>query len=113
MQREAKKLLFDIQDAAGFILDVTHDMDLDAYRADRLVRDAVERNFITIGEAISRLDRIDPPTARAIANHPQVIGFRNRVVHGYDVIDHAVVWGVIQGDLASLKRQVDDLLSLG
>ncbi len=113
MRRESKKLLFDIQDAAGFILDATKDMDLDAYRADRLVRDAVERNFITIGEAITRPNRIDAATAQAIADHPQIIGFRNRVVHGYDVIDHSIVWGIIVGDLRSLKRQVDALLAVG
>lgn len=91
MRREIKKLLFDIQDAAGFILDVTHRMTLDDYRSDRMTRDAVERNFITIGEAMTRLGRMSPATAQAIADHPHIIGFRNRVVHGYDVIDHAVV----------------------
>ncbi|MHB8867549.1 MAG: hypothetical protein ACYC8U_01840 [Thermoleophilia bacterium] len=42
-------------------------MDVDAYRTNRLIRSAVEREFITIGEAVAVLRRLavrDSPVLR-------------------------------------------------
>jgi uncharacterized protein with HEPN domain len=55
MQPKTPKHLEDIHDAAAFILEVTAGKTLEAYRADRLLRQAVERNFEIIGEAVNRL----------------------------------------------------------
>jgi len=60
MQPKTPKLLDDIRDAAAFIRQVTAGKTLDAYRADRVLRQAVERNFEILGEAVSRLARTDP-----------------------------------------------------
>lgn len=40
-----------------------------------------------------------------------IVGFRNRIIRGYDAIDHAAVWGVIQGHLPHLLAQIDALLA--
>jgi uncharacterized protein with HEPN domain len=40
-----------------------------------------------------------------------VIGFRNVVIHGYDEIDHAGVWRVIEIDLVPLRDRVAALLT--
>ena len=89
-------LLDDIRDEAEFILDQTRGRSLDDYAHDRLLSAAVERNFITIGEAFRRLSKTDAEIGSFIDDYPQIIGFRNVVVHGYDVIEDAIVWGVIQ-----------------
>lgn len=60
------KTLEDIRDAASFILSVTEGKELPDYTRERLIRQAVERNFEVIGEAIGRLAREDPETASAI-----------------------------------------------
>ena len=70
---------------------------------------AVERNFIVIGEALNRLAKPDPATARAFNNYPQIIGFRNVVVHGYDTVEDAIVWGIIINELPRLLAQVAEL----
>lgn len=44
MRRKSAKLLEDIRDAAEFILGLTRDESLESYRADRVVRQTVERN---------------------------------------------------------------------
>lgn len=75
MESKTPKLLEDIRDAAQFIRQVTDSKPLDDYRDDRLLRQAVERNFEIIGEAVSRLARHDPATAAKIGEYPQIIFF--------------------------------------
>ncbi|HEX5501026.1 MAG TPA: HepT-like ribonuclease domain-containing protein [Thermomicrobiales bacterium] len=60
MQHRTPNYLEDIRDAATFILDVTAQESLTSYRASRLPRQAIERNFEIIGEAVRRLDQLDP-----------------------------------------------------
>jgi uncharacterized protein with HEPN domain len=110
MQPKTPKLLDDIRDAAAFIRQVTAGKTLDTYRADRVMRQAVERNFEILGEAVRRLARTDPETAARIGDHPQIIAFRNVLIHGYELVDAAQVWGVITRDLPSLEQQVIELL---
>jgi uncharacterized protein with HEPN domain len=110
MQPKTPKLLDDIRDAAAFIRQVTDGKTLEAYRADRVLRQAVERNFEILGEAMGRLARTDPQTAARIGDHPQIIAFRNVLIHGYDLIDHVQVWSVITQDLPRLEQQVKQLL---
>ena len=67
MQPKSPKLLEDVRDAASFILEVTASQSLGAYRDNRLLRQAVERNFEIMGEALNRLARLDPQTAARLA----------------------------------------------
>lgn len=110
MQRKSPKLLDDIRDAAAFIRQITQDKTPEEYRDDRLLRQAVERNFEILGEAANRLARIDPDTAAKIGEHPQIIAFRNVLAHGYDLVDHAKVWRVIQEHLPALQDKATELL---
>ena len=106
MRHDPEKSLEDIRDAAEFILDLTRGRTLDEYRNDRVLSSAVERNFITVGEALNRLVHADPDTAAALGNYPQIIAFRNIVVHGYDQIEHPIVWGIIQNEVPKLLAAV-------
>jgi uncharacterized protein with HEPN domain len=110
MPHDPIKLLRDIVDAADFILQQTGGRSLAEYEQNRLLRDAVERNFIIIGEALSRLGRVDPATAQTLGNFPQMIAFRNVVVHGYDPIDDAIVWGIIQNEVPRMSTAARGML---
>jgi uncharacterized protein with HEPN domain len=70
----------------------------------------VERQFEIIGEALSRLNRLDPDKASAISEHHRIIRFRNVLIHGYDVIDHETTWSLIQAKLPVLRAELDGLL---
>ncbi|MFN0303739.1 MAG: HepT-like ribonuclease domain-containing protein [Burkholderiales bacterium] len=63
MQPKTPKLLDDIRDAAAFIRDAARGKTLDDYRADRILRQAIERNFEIIGETMKRLAQHDPEIA--------------------------------------------------
>lgn len=111
MQPKSAKLLEDIRDAAAFIRQSTAGKSLDDYRTDRILRQAVERSFEVLGEAALRLSRHDPEIATRIDDYPQIIAFRNVLIHGYDLIDVGSVWQVIQDDLPKLEQQVTKLLA--
>ena len=59
---------------------VTDGVTLEQFRHDRLLRQAVERNFEIVGEAVRRLEKDDPGTAAAIADYRRIIAFRNWTV---------------------------------
>jgi uncharacterized protein with HEPN domain len=111
MRPEAPKHLEDVRDAADFILEATGGTELTEYLENRLLRQAVERNFEVIGEALTRLRRDDSRTAARIGETPRIVAFRNILAHGYDAIDHEIVWYLIRQDLPALLRLVDDLLA--
>jgi uncharacterized protein with HEPN domain len=113
MQPKTPKILDDIRDAAAFIRQVTEDKTLDQYRTDRLLRQAVERNFEIVGEAVKRLSETDPDSVSRIDGYKQIIAFRNILIHGYDLIDDEQVWRVVQNDLPSLIETVRKLRSEG
>ena len=83
----------------------------DDYLADELLRSAVERQFTILGEALSQLRRIDPDAASAIAAVGPAVGLRNVLVHGYASVDHRIVWGVVDSELAQLLETLDRLLA--
>ncbi|MEX2171366.1 MAG: HepT-like ribonuclease domain-containing protein [Pirellulales bacterium] len=111
MERKSPKLLEDIRDAAAFIRQATAGKTLDDYRSDRLLRQAIERNFEIIGEAVGRLANVDPTTASRIGEYQQIISFRNVLIHGYDLIDEAQVWEIIRANLPTLEADVTALLA--
>jgi uncharacterized protein with HEPN domain len=111
MQPKTPKLLEDIRDAAAFIREVAQGKALEDYGRDRLLRQAIERNFEIIGEAMTRLAQLDPGTAAGISKHRRIIDFRNVLIHGYDLIDHRIVWSTIEEELPVLLGEVEVLLS--
>ena len=111
MRPRSPQLLEDIRDAAAFIAEVTGGVTLERYAADRMLRQAVERNFEIIGEAVKRLSAADAATAARIGHREQIIAFRNILIHGYATVDDKIVWGVIENHLRSLRDSVRALLA--
>jgi uncharacterized protein with HEPN domain len=111
MQPKSPKLLEDVRDATEFILEVTRAQSLESYLESRLLRQAVERNFEIIGEALHRLSRTDPDVSAQVGEVPRIVAFRNMLIHGYDVLDHEVVWEVVKNDVPNLLKQIKALLA--
>jgi uncharacterized protein with HEPN domain len=94
MQPEAAGLLWDARKAAGLIADFVANRTWQDYESNPMLRSAVERQFQIIGEALNKLNRLDPATATWISDLPRIVAFRNVLVHGYAVIDNELVWEV-------------------
>ena len=61
------------------------------FDSDLVLRSAVERQFEILGEALNRLDRLDPTLGAKIPDLRQIVAFRNILIHGYAVIDRVRV----------------------
>jgi len=110
MLRKTPKWLEDIRSACDFILTAALDKTLNDYQSDLQLRYSIERSFEIAGEAIGRIAKFDPDIAKRIGDYPRIIAFRNVLIHGYDLVDHKIVWDVIREHLPALKDQVEKLL---
>ena len=109
MDIEIKKYLFDIKVSVESIENYLGDKrDFKAYLADKMLRRAIERELEIIGEALNRIEKLNP--AINITSKKQIINMRNRVIHGYDKIDDEIIWGVLVRHLPVLKIEVLELL---
>lgn len=110
MRPEIPKLLEDIRDSCEFILSSASSLTLAEFSKNRTIRQAVERNFEIIGEALNRIKRFDPAVIEAFGDISRIIAFRNILAHGYDVIDNEVVWLVVKNNVPRLLETVKHLL---
>jgi uncharacterized protein with HEPN domain len=110
MQRDWRAYLNDIIEASEAIESATAGIDLAAYRSNRLVRSAVEREFIMIGEAVSALARLSPETFSQITQARRIVDFRNQLTHAYTMVDDAVVWLIAEHDVPVPRDECTALL---
>ena len=62
-----------------------------------------------IGEALVRISEIESELLDSIPESEKIIGFRNVLVHGYDLIDDQTVWSAIESHLTTLLDEVVNL----
>lgn len=110
MQRDPSAYLNDIIEAAAAIEDATDGLNEETYGQSRLIRSAVEREFIIIGEALKVISRRWPDLFASIPEGRQIIDFRNLLTHEYLNVSDRLVWGAIQVDLPTLKAHCRVLL---
>ena len=92
MRRDPKAYLWDAAAGSTAIQRFISGQSYDDYLADEMLRSAVERQFEIIGEALSRLTKIQPELAAQIPDVPRIVAFRNILIHGYAVVDNEIVW---------------------
>lgn len=110
MQRDPRAFLWDVREAALAIQSFTAGMDAPAYVSNQLVQAAVERKFEVIGEALNQLAKLDPSLAAHISDLPQIVAFRNQLIHGYATINATTVWNISRNALPGLTEAVQGLL---
>lgn len=110
MQREVLKYVFDIKVAAEKIQRFFDGKSESDYLWGELLQSAVERQFEIIGEAIGKLHKADSDLAEGIMDYRKMIAFRNVLIHGYATVDPIIVWGVVEGNLTALIKEVNSIL---
>jgi uncharacterized protein with HEPN domain len=109
---DSQSHLHDIIRAIGAIDDIqqfTDGIDVAAFQADAKTCAAVERKFLVISEAASRLG---DQTARLCPGVPwqNIRGIGNRIRHGYDTVNPEIIWNTVQADLPPLRAAVTNAL---
>ncbi len=110
MTNETRQRLLDVLVSCEAIDRYIAGRDFAAYERDTMVQDAVERRLGIIGEALSRVATLEPALVDRIPELRQIVGLRNRVIHGYDAVDDEIVWDIVQSKLPRLQARVADLL---
>ena len=99
-QRDAASILDALQaseDAIAFCRGMTRE----DFLADRKTQAAVQHQLLVVGEAVKR---ISEATRSEWTEVPwrAVAGTRDRLIHGYDSVDLAIVWTMVVRDLPQL-----------
>ncbi len=111
MRRVQCSLLRDIVESAEVICEETENKALSDYLRDRLLRDGVERHYITVGEAMAQLAKRSPDMAERFTDHQTVVGFRDVMIRYYRSIDNEKVWNHTVEDLPPLLSEARALLA--
>lgn len=110
MDRELKKYLWDILNQIDFIEQVTAlPFTYQEFENNQMVIKSVERSFEIIGEAVKRSLGIDP--LLKISDTRKIIGMRNILAHGYDIVMPSSIWVTIKKNLPMLKSEITHLLN--
>ena len=109
MDREAKKLLTDIQNCIASIDEhLQHQRDYNLFASNKTVRRAVERELEIIGEATGKLLKVQADIE--ISHARSIVDLRNLVIHAYDSVNPDLLWKIVVKDLPLLKNEVQELL---
>ena len=110
MNDETRKHLIDVLQAAEEIQNFVRGMDFEAYQNSSVTQRAVERNFEIIGEALNRIKNMNDGLLEKFSEHHRIIGFRNILIHGYDIVDEAIVWKAVTDHLPILVGEIKEVL---
>ena len=98
-----------IEEFAGRAQEICAGKTLDELLGDWQAKLALERALEILGEAVKRLpddlrNRHKQVEWRAIA------GMRDRLIHGYDAINHEILWNAVHEQLPTLKSTIQQML---
>ena len=110
MEPESERYLNDILYAASLLNGFTTAKTFADYSSDPLLRSATERQFGIIGEAISRLARVDEATVSRVTEYQRIISFRNILIHQYDTVNDRIVWDALGTRLPVLVLEIETLI---
>ena len=80
--------------------------------ASRMLSLALVRLIEIIGEAANRVSKTRQKQLSQLP-WPLIIGMRNRLIHGYDVVDLDIVWQTVTEELPSLITILEGIVPQG
>ena len=109
MKKDYSDALKDIFRSMTLTQEFIRDCTFKDFDSDEKTQYAVIRCFEVIGEAVKQL----PDDFRNM--HPQIpwkamAGMRDRLIHGYDVVDKEIVWNTVTNTIPELIKQMNKLM---
>ncbi len=102
--------LEDIKQSLDKIFRYTEGVEFEQFVSNDMLKDAVERNFEVIGEAVKNL----PDDLRSsYPNVPfkQVAGMRDKLIHDYFGVDYSLVWNTIKEKLPQFRKDIEEIIN--
>ena len=108
MNRDNASLL-DIARAARLVIEFSQGADKAGFRADVKTQSAVMHQLLVMGEAVKRL------SDEFLEAHPEIpwsqaARMRDKLIHGYDVVDLEEVWRTATTDVCEFLSMLEPLL---
>jgi len=109
-QHEDTTALRHMRDHVAEAVDLAADRSRDDPGLDRVFALALTKLVEIVGEAAARVSE------QLQDSHPeipwkQIIGTRNRLIHGYDAVDYDILWRIVDRELPVLLDQLVSLLA--
>lgn len=101
--------LKDVLNSLSKIFKYTENMSYEDFIKDDKTKDAVERNFEIIGEAVKHLSE-DFRIRHSHIPFRQVAGMRDKLIHDYFGIDYEIVWKTIITKLPQFELDIIELI---
>ncbi|MEY2828333.1 MAG: hypothetical protein RIQ33_191 [Bacteroidota bacterium] len=107
--RNSKMYIQDMIESIQYIHEFLAGKSLEDFKNNRLIVDAVVRNFEIIGEAANNMDEVIQE------NNPhlpwrKMYGLRNLVTDEYFGVDYSILWEIANKNLPQNKTDLENLL---
>jgi uncharacterized protein with HEPN domain len=105
-RHEREAILEDSLQQIDDLLEKAASISLEQFLNDRNSQAIFERRLEILGEAMRRLERRDPECFARIPGARESIGLRNVISHGYDGIDHRILYSIVRNALPTTRSAI-------
>lgn len=109
-QHSDKARLNHILDAIHAIEEYINGISFEEFSSSSEKTFATVKQLEIIGEAANRISE-ETRDMQSNIEWTKIIALRNILVHEYFVIDHSIIWEIVEDELIVLKIQVEELLT--
>ncbi len=110
-KKDSLFFLLDIQNSLDKIFRYTNGITFEQFTGDDKTKDAVERNFEIIGEAVKNLTD-DFKCKYPHIPFKQIAGMRDKLIHDYFGIDYEIIWKTIKDKLPEFSSEIEELIKI-
>ena len=111
-RRDNRVFLVDMLNHAREAVELLGNAGLNELENDRVTQLALRKLVEVVGEAAGRVSPATQQRYSEIA-WTQIVGMRNRLVHGYDVVDLGILRDIVLEDLPLLIEQLAPIVGEG
>lgn len=96
-------------DSMDQISEYTDQISMAEFKENRLIQDAVVRNFEIVGEAAKK---VSIQTKKKFPHIPwkNMAGMRDKLIHNYMGVDLDAVWKTIEDIVPSMRKKLDEVV---
>jgi uncharacterized protein with HEPN domain len=106
--KDVRVYISDIINSVCLIKEFTVSLNFDDFQKDIKTQYAVIRCFEVIGEAAKRVPEDFKKQCPAVP-WKIMAGMRDRLIHGYDVVDASILWRTVKNDIPELEKNLNNI----